>query len=114
MSADLWLLALKAVLAGSFVVLLSLLAGRLKAKLFAGLFAAAPAVASVSLALTAISKPTAAIDGSRGMIAGAAGMIACCALAGLVLPRTGAFLGSLLAWVAWALVAFGIYLLFLA
>ena len=111
MSRELWILALKAVLAGSFVVLLSLLAGRLKTKLFAGLFAAAPAVASVSLAL---SKPAAAVDGSRGMIAGAAGMIACCAVAALVLPRTGAFRGSLLAWVAWALVAFGIYLLFLA
>ena len=108
MSREVWLLVLKAVLAGTFVVLLSLLSARLKTKLFAGLFAAAPAVASVSLVVTALTSPAAALDGSRGMIAGAAAMIACCGVAALLLPRTGAFLGSLLAWVAWALVAFSL------
>ena len=114
MSQDLWLLALKAILAGAFVVLLSFLATKVKSKLFAGLFAGAPAVASVSLTITALTKPPAAIQGSRGMIAGAAAMIACCVVAALVLPRTGALIGSLLAWFIWAVVALAVYLLFLA
>ena len=114
MTSDLWILALKAVLAGSFVVLLSLLAEMLRPKMFAGLFAGAPAVASMSLALTAAMKPAAALQGSRGMIAGAVAMIACCVVAALVLPRFGALLGSALAWATWAAVAFGAYLVFLA
>jgi hypothetical protein len=111
---DLWTLALKAILAGTFVVLLSALAQVLKPKLFAGLFAGAPAVAAVSLAVTASMKPQAALQGATGMLAGAAAMIACCAVAALALPRTGAWLGSALAWAAWGVVAFGLYRLFLA
>ena len=107
MTSDLWILALKAVLAGTFVVLLSVLAQVLRPKMFAGLFAGAPAVASVSIAITAAIKPPAALQGTRGMIAGAVAMIVCCAVATLVIPRTGALLGSALAWVAWAVVAFG-------
>ena len=102
MTSDLWILALKAVLAGTFVVLLSVLAQVLRPKMFAGLFAGAPAVASVSIAITAAIKPPAALQGTRGMIAGAVAMIVCCAVASLVIPRTGALLGSALAWVAWA------------
>jgi len=70
-TSDLWILALKAVLAGTFVVLLSVLAQVLRPKMFAGLFAGAPAVASVSIAITAAIKPPAALQGTRGMIAGA-------------------------------------------
>jgi hypothetical protein len=114
LTQDLWILALKAVLAGTFVVLLSLLAEMLRPKAFAGLFAGAPAVASVSLTVTALLKPAAAVQNATGMIAGAVAMIACCAVATAALPRSGAWLGSLLAWLAWAIVAFGIYLLFLA
>jgi hypothetical protein len=45
LTPDLWILALKAVLAGTFVVLLSLLAEMLRPKMFAGLFAGATATA---------------------------------------------------------------------
>ena len=114
MSSELWILALKAVLAGTFVVVLSLLAQALRPKMFAGLFAGAPAVASVSIAITAAIKPSAALEGTRGMIAGAVAMIVCCAVATFVIPRTGAPLGSALAWVAWAVVTFGLYVVFLA
>src|ERR1700716_656133 len=102
MSRDLALLALKTVLAGTFVVVFSLLAEMLKPKMFAGLFAGAPVVAGVSLVLTGLSKPDAAVQGSTGMIAGACGMVACCVVAALVLPKVGALVGSGLAWIAWA------------
>ncbi|MDQ6919070.1 MAG: DUF3147 family protein [Candidatus Dormibacteraeota bacterium] len=112
MTRDLSILALKAVLAGTFVVLLSLLAEMLKPKMFAGLFAGAPAVASVSLAITAVMKPGAALQNATGMIAGAAAMVVCCSVATIALPRVGAWVGSLLSWLAWAIAAFGLYLLF--
>ena len=114
MTPELWILALKAVLAGTFVVLLSLLAEVLRPKLFAGLFAGAPAVASVSLAITGVLKPAVALQNATGMIAGAVAMIACCSVAALAMPRGGAWIGSAAAWAAWLTVAFGLYLLFLA
>jgi hypothetical protein len=114
LTPELSILALKAVLAGTFVVVLSLLAEVLRPKLFAGLFAGAPAVASVSLAITALLKPAVALQNATGMIAGAVAMIACCSVAAAVMPRTGSWIGSAAAWAAWVLVAFGLYRLFLA
>ena len=110
MSPDLWLLGLKALLAGTFVVLFSLLAEMLQPKMFAGLFAGAPAVAAVSLALTAAAKPAVAPVAAAGMIAGSVGMIACCAVAALAVSRTNAWIGSALSWASWAVVALGVYL----
>jgi hypothetical protein len=110
MTPDLWLLALKAVLAGTFVVLFSLLAEMLQPKLFAGLFAGAPVIAAVSLAISAATRPGAAQLGATGMIAGAVGMIACCTVAAVAMRRSNAWIGSALAWASWALVAFGLYL----
>jgi hypothetical protein len=114
MGRDLALLALKTVLAGTFVAAFSLLAEMLKPKMFAGLFAGAPVVAGVSLVLTGLNKPNAAVQGSTGMIAGACGMVACCLVAALVLPKVGALVGSGLAWITWAVVASALYVLFLA
>ena len=112
MTADLWILGLWAVLAGSFVVLFSLPAEMLEPKMFAGLLAGAPVVAAVSVAITAATKPAAAATAALGMIAGAAAMIACCAVAAIAVSRSNAWVGSALAWVSWAVVAFGLYLIF--
>jgi len=97
-------------LAGTFVALFSLLAEMLHPKMFAGLFAGAPVVAAVSLAITAATKPPAAPIAGRGMIAGSVGMIACCAVAALAVSRTNAWIGSALSWASWAVVALGVYL----
>jgi hypothetical protein len=112
LAPDLWILGLKALLAGTFVVLFSLLAEMLQPKMFAGLFAGAPVVAAVSLAITAAVKPAAAPVAAQGMIAGSIGMIACCAVAALVIRRTNSWVGSALSWASWAVVALGLYLLF--
>jgi hypothetical protein len=111
LTPDLWILGLKTVLAGTSVVLFSLLAEMLRPKMFAGLFAGAPVVAAVSLAITAGTKPAAAAPAAHGMIAGAVGMIACCALAAIAVSRTNTWIGSALSWASWAVVAFGCYLL---
>jgi hypothetical protein len=110
-SQEVWILGLKVLLAGTFVVLFSLLAEMLQPKLFAGLFAGAPVVAAVSLAITAASRPAAAPVAARGMIAGSVGMIACCAVAALAVSRTNTWIGSALSWASWAVVALGFYLL---
>lgn len=112
MTPELWILVLKALLAGTFVVVFSLLAEMLQPKMFAGLFAGAPVVAAVSLAITAAVKPHAAPLAAQGMIAGSIGMIGCCAVAALIVWRTNTWIGSALAWASWAVVALGLYVLF--
>ena len=108
------LLAVKAVLAGLFVALLSHLGSAIKPKIFAGLLAGAPTVASISLLLTGLEKPLAAQRGATGMILGACGMIACCTVASLLVPRLHAVLATAAGWVAWALVTFTLLFLVLA
>ena len=105
------LLGLKAVLAGLAVAAFSLLSSATSPKMFSGLFAAAPVVAGVSLLLTALTKPPAALEGARGMIVGAVAMISCCLLVGVLLPRLHAVLASAAGWLAWAAVATAGYLL---
>jgi len=99
------LLGLKVILGGFFVALLSHLTGAIRPKLFSGLFAAAPSVASISLLITALQKPAAAELGARGMIAGGFGMVACCAIVALLEPRLNAVAACASGWLAWALVA---------
>jgi hypothetical protein len=111
---DLLVLGLKALIAGAMVVAFSVLAQRLRPQMFAGLFAGAPVVAAVSLAITAFVKPAAVEPNAVGMIAGSVGMIVCCVVAALVTSRFNSYIASALAWVAWALVAFGLYFVFLA
>ena len=98
---DLVLLSVKVVLAAFFVALLSHLSSAFRPKLFSGLFAGAPVVAAVSLAIMAVTKPAAVHPSGMGMIAGAAGMIACCVVAAVVVPRAGALAASAAGWAAW-------------
>ena len=108
--APVLLIAGKALLAGAFVALISQLSTALKPKMFAGLFAAAPAVAAASLLLSGLDKPASVAPAGQGMIAGAVGMIACCAVAALAVPRLHALLASGAGWLAWAAAAAGTYL----
>jgi hypothetical protein len=43
------------------------------------------------------------------MVAGAVGMVAYCTAAAFLVRRFGAVTGSMLAWVAWAIPALGLY-----
>jgi len=99
------------VLAGAFVALLSHLSSALKPKMFAGLFAGAPAVASASLLLTGLGQPEAARVGALSMTIGAVGMVACCAVAVLLVPRAHAVVATGIGWLAWFLVTFGLFAL---
>jgi hypothetical protein len=105
------LLALKVVLAGAFVALLSHLGSALKPKMFAGLFAGAPAVALFSLLLTGLEQPEAARLGALSMTIGAVGMVACCVVASLLVPKLHAILATGTGWVGWFLVTFALFAL---
>jgi Protein of unknown function (DUF3147) len=103
------LLALKVVLAGAFVALLAHVGSALKPKMFAGLFAGAPAVALFGLLLTGLENPEAARLGALSMAIGAVGMVACCAVASVLVPKLHAVLATAAGWVAWFLVAFALF-----
>jgi hypothetical protein len=101
----------KALLGGLAVVGFSLLGQAGHPKRFAGLFAAAPSVAVASLALTAALKgPAATVPYAEGMLIGSTGMLAYCLVSLYLIERLHALLGSILSWLAWLLVAGGVYL----
>ncbi|GAC1655881.1 MAG: hypothetical protein NVS9B1_09990 [Candidatus Dormibacteraceae bacterium] len=111
MSNDLPILGLKVLAGGTGVVLFSLIGQVLKPKSFAGVFAAAPAVALASLLVTTVAvSPAQAMLNARGMIIGAVGMVACCAVAAVGVRRLGAVWGSAVSWAAWALVVGTVYI----
>jgi hypothetical protein len=96
------------------VVAISMLSDVLKPKAFAGLFAAAPSVALVSLGLTAFAMGTGkAAVAATSMIAGGAGMVAFCAVTIVLEQKFGAIVSSALAWLAWAAAAGAFFWLFL-
>lgn len=104
--SDVALIAIKAVMGGLFVVAFSLIAEVVRPKRFAGLFAAAPAVAFASMLITVVVKgPEVAATMSRGMLIGSAGMLAYCLCCLFTIGRLRALLGSLTAWIAWFAVA---------
>jgi uncharacterized membrane protein (GlpM family) len=82
---ELVVLAVKGCLGGVLVVAFSVLSEGLRPKSFAGLFGAAPSIALGALAVTAVTRTTAAArDQSLAMIVGAVAMIMYCAVA---IPR---------------------------
>jgi hypothetical protein len=101
----------KAVAGGLAVVAFSVLGHAGHPKRFAGLFAAAPSVALASLALTvAVKGPVATVPYAQGMLIGSAGMLAYCLVSMYLIERLHALPGSVLAWIAWVVVAGGLYL----
>jgi uncharacterized membrane protein (GlpM family) len=99
-------LILKGLAGGTLVVAFALLSEALQPKRFAGLFAAAPAVALAGLTVTLVSKgATDAQKSSVGMLAGSAGMVAYAMAAVVLLKRTRALVASGLAVAVWIVVA---------
>ena len=111
---DLPLLVVRVLAGGALVAGFSVLSDALKPKMFAGLFAGAPSVATVSLLVTAVSMgPAKEAKYSAGMIAGAVGLAAYSLLAALLVKHLNAAVGSLLAWAAWVVPAAILFWLFL-
>jgi len=104
------LLLVKALVAGCLVALISQLSTALRPKMFAGLFAAAPSVAAVSLVLNGLQKPASITPAGQGMIAGAAGMIGCCLAVMVLVPKLHSLVASAAGWLAWATAAVAAYL----
>lgn len=114
LSQQVLIIALRAVLAGGFVVLLAVLSNAFLPKFFAGLFSGAPTVAAASLLVIGLREPEAARMNALAMIPSAIGLATCCAVAAWAVPRLGALRASTAAWASWALVSLGLYRLFLA
>jgi hypothetical protein len=107
---DLVLLAVRVVAGGALVVAFAMLADMLKPKMFAGLFGAAPSVATASLLVSGLAMGASKDERyATGMIAGAMGLVAYSAAAALAVKHLGAVAGSIVAWVAWLLPAGAVY-----
>lgn len=108
------LLAARVVAGGLLVVAFAIVSDMLKPKMFAGLFSAAPSVATASLLITGLaSGPARDHRYALGMIVGAVGLVFFSAAAAMLVRRLGAIPGSALAWVAWAIPSFGLWWVFL-
>lgn len=103
---DVWLLVARGVLGGVLVMCFALLGEATSPKRFAGIFAAAPAVAIGGMVITAVDGGGEALQRSGlGMIAGAVALVAYCALAVPLVRRFGALAGSAWSLILWAAVA---------
>jgi uncharacterized membrane protein (GlpM family) len=111
---DLPLLVIRVLAGGLLVAGFSVLSDALKPKMFSGLFAGAPSVATVSLLVTAVATgPAKEKELSAGMIAGAIGLVAYGLVAALLVKHLNAAVGSVLAWTAWVVPAAILFWLFL-
>ncbi len=96
---DAVLLAVRVLAGGTLVVGFAMLSDTLKPKMFAGLFGAAPSVATGSLLVSGLAVgPSKDEKYAMGMIAGAIGLVA---------------YGSIVAWVAWIVPAAAVFWFFL-
>ncbi|WP_066361387.1 DUF3147 family protein [Herbidospora mongoliensis] len=103
---DVWLIVARGVFGGVLVMGFALLGEATSPKRFAGIFAAAPAVALGGMTITALSLGDHALSQSGlGMIVGAVALVAYCALAVPMVRRFGALKGSTWALLLWAAVA---------
>ena len=113
MTHDAVVVALKALLGGTMVVIFAMVGHVLRPKWFAGLFGAAPSIAVASLAVTVVDKGhhESALAG-YGMLFGAAGFVAfSMCVRPLLSTNLHAVLASSLSCLVWVLVAVGGYLL---
>jgi hypothetical protein len=112
--SDIALLTVRVVAGGALVVAFAIVGDMLKPRTFAGLFGAAPSVATASLLVSGLAMG-ASKDAryASGMIAGAVGLVVYSAAAALAVKHLGSVAGSVVAWVAWVLPAAAVYWLFL-
>ena len=111
---DIALLAIRVTAGGALVAAFAVLGDALKPKMFAGLFSAAPSVATVSLLVTGLAMgPSKDQKYALGMIAGAVGLVFYSLAAALLVKHLKAVVGSIVAWAAWVIPAGAIYWVFL-
>jgi hypothetical protein len=111
---DVLLLAIRVLATGALVAAFAMLGDTLKPKMFAGLFSGAPSVATVSLLVTGLAMgPARDAKYALGMIAGAVGLVVYGVVAAVLVKHLKAVVGSVLAWIAWAIPAGVTYLLLL-
>jgi len=111
---DVLLMFVRAVAGGALVVAFAILGDVLKPKMFAGLFGAAPSVATASLLVSGLAIGAAKDERyATGMIAGAISLVVYSATAALAVKHIGAVAGSVIAWAAWLVPAAAIYWTFL-
>jgi hypothetical protein len=104
---------LKALAGGIFVVVFSAIGQVVRPKRFAGIFAAAPSIAAAGLLLAVLTRGLReGVNEAEGMMLGTAAMVVYCAVSLVTVERLHALAGSTVAWLAWALVAGGLYLVF--
>ena len=108
-------LALRFIFGGLIVALFSFIADVFKPKTFSGLFGAAPSVALVTLALTAIKEGSGTVGlEARSMVLGAIALFTySLANAALLSIRIHAWLAAGVLWLEWFAVAFGLWWLLL-
>jgi hypothetical protein len=107
---DIALLLIRVLAGGSLVVAFAMLGDMLKPKMFAGLFGAAPSVATASLLVSGLAMGASKDEKyATGMIAGAIGLVAYSAAAAVAVKHLGAVTGSIVAWVAWLVPAAAVY-----
>src|SRR2546430_1176133 len=126
---DVLLLAVRVIAGGALVVAFAMLSDTLKPKTFAGLFSAAPSVATASLLVSGLATgPAKDQEYASGMIAGAIGlvfyslaaaflvkqlgaiaMIAFAIVVSLAATRWGVMPGLVAALAVWLVVAVGLY-----
>lgn len=95
-------IVLKTLAGGFLVTLFALVSEVVKPKTFAGLFAAAPAVALAGLVVSGVAKGNHDVHtATAGMIGGGAGIIAYCLLVVQLHPRLDALKASSVALVGW-------------
>jgi hypothetical protein len=111
---DVLLLAIRVLAAGALVAAFAMLGDTLKPKMFAGLFSGAPSVATVSLLVIGLAMgPARDAKYALGMIAGAVGLVVYAVVAAVLVKHLRAVVGSVLAWIAWAIPAGAVYVVFL-
>lgn len=100
----------KFLVGGALVCVFALVSETWTPKRFSGLFSAAPSVLTAGLAVTLIAETASkAALNAEGAAAGAIGLVAFCLVATPLVRRFKALRGSLLAVVAWLVVAMGAY-----
>ncbi|MCW2878089.1 MAG: hypothetical protein JWQ95_2189 [Sphaerisporangium sp.] len=101
-----WAIVLRALFGGLLVTAFAVIGGIVSPKRFAGLFAAAPAVALAGMAVLYLSSGSMEVsDAAYGMIVGSVALVACCAVSVDLVPRLGAVKGSVVALIVWVAIA---------
>ncbi|MFI6737610.1 DUF3147 family protein [Nonomuraea sp. NPDC050451] len=104
--SEVWWIVGRGLLGGLLVMVFAVIGEMLTPKRFAGIFAAAPAVALAGMTVTVLHEGERQLAQSAlGMIAGSFALVAYCAVAVPLVRRLGAFAGSLTALAVWAAVA---------